>query len=78
MWPSGQRILALSSGPSVDVIVYLSSTAAGSPHRTVPRRSKYAGQSRNIVSASMNGPPFQAVLHGGGIAPDYQSGGRRR
>src|SRR5580698_9424184 len=78
MWPSGQRILALSSGPSVDVIVYRSATSAGSPHRAVPCRSRYAGQSRNIVSAFMNGPPFQADPHGGASPPDYQSAGRRR
>ena len=34
--PRGQRILALSSAPSVEFIRYRSCTSAGSPHRTEP------------------------------------------
>jgi hypothetical protein len=56
--PRGHRILALSSGPSVDLIVYRYSTSAGSPQRTAPCLSMYAGQSRNITLASIGNPPF--------------------
>jgi hypothetical protein len=35
-WPSGHRILALSSGPPVDRIVYRWVTSAGSPHLDAP------------------------------------------
>ena len=35
-WQRGHRILALSSGPSVDLIRYRSCTSAGSPHLTEP------------------------------------------
>jgi hypothetical protein len=56
--PRGHRIFALSSGPSVDVIVYRYSTAAGSPHRAAPPESMYAGQSRNITLALISNPPL--------------------
>src|SRR5207344_2412126 len=35
-WPSGHMILALSSGPSVEFMMYRTSTSAGSPHRAAP------------------------------------------
>ncbi len=38
--PHGHQILALSSGPAVDRIVYRPSTSAGSPHRTEPLLSR--------------------------------------
>src|SRR5580704_5326610 len=60
-WPRGHRIRALSSGPSVDLIRYRSSTAAGSPHRTEPLLSIYAGQSRNIALASIGDPHSAAA-----------------
>jgi hypothetical protein len=59
--PRGHLIFTLSSGPSDDRAVYRLSTAAGSPHRTVPLRSMYAGQSRNITQVSIETPPFEAV-----------------
>jgi hypothetical protein len=48
-WPRGHLILALSSGPSVDLMVYRASTSAGSPHRTAPSRPRNAGQSTSIA-----------------------------
>jgi hypothetical protein len=48
-WPRGHLILALSSGPSVDPIVYHVSTWAGSPQRTAPSRPRKAGQSTSIA-----------------------------
>ena len=47
-WPRGHLILAPSSGPSVDPIVYHISTSAGSPHRTAPSRPRKAGQSTSV------------------------------
>ena len=46
-WPRGHRILALSSGPSVEVTVYRCSTSAGSPH---------VGQSMNVTRVSTAAP----------------------
>jgi len=48
-WPRGHLILALSSGPSVDLIVYHVSTSARSPHRTAPSWPRNAGQSTSIA-----------------------------
>ena len=48
-WPRGHLILALSSGPSVDLMVYRASTSAGSPHRTALSRPRNAGQSTSIA-----------------------------
>ena len=48
-WPRAHLILALSSGPSVDLMVYRASTSAGSPHRTAPSWPRNAGQSTSIA-----------------------------
>jgi hypothetical protein len=48
-WPRGQEILAHSSGPLVELIVYRVTISAGSPHRAAPSRSMYAGQSANVA-----------------------------
>jgi hypothetical protein len=48
-WPRGHLILTLSSGPSVDPMVYRSSTSAGSPHRAAPSWPAKAGQSTSIA-----------------------------
>jgi hypothetical protein len=48
-WPRGHLILTLSSGPSVDVMVYRASTSAGSPHRAAPSWLRNAGQSASIA-----------------------------
>jgi hypothetical protein len=48
-WPRGHLILALSSGPSVDPMVYHVSTSARSPHRTAPSWPRNAGQSTSIA-----------------------------
>jgi hypothetical protein len=53
-WPTGHLIMALSSGPSVERMVNRHLTSAGSPHRTVPSRSRQAGQFRNIIMASVD------------------------
>src|SRR5262249_59047710 len=47
--------MALSSRPSVDLILNRHRTSAGSPHRSLPSWSKYAGQSRNITGVSIAG-----------------------
>ena len=41
-WPRAHLILALSSGPSVELRMYRYSTPAGSPHRVAPPLSMYA------------------------------------
>jgi hypothetical protein len=46
--PRGHLILTLSSGPSVDLMVYHASVSAGSPHRTAPSWLRNAGQSTSI------------------------------
>lgn len=74
--PRGQRILALSSGPSVDRTVYRPSTSAGSPHRSAPCLSMYAGQSRNIMWVSIKQPPFSVHRCGRPPAPDAAHPGR--
>src|SRR5215470_7537388 len=71
-WPTGHRIFMLSSGPSDDWTTYWSSTSAGSPHRSAPWLSRYAGQSRNIISLSTSRPPFDVwppTGRGGGCWP---------
>ena len=52
--PAGHLILALSAGPSLELMVNWRSTSAGSPHLTAPSRSRKAGQSRNIIVVSSN------------------------
>jgi hypothetical protein len=52
-WPTGHLIMALSSGPSVERMMNRHLTSAGSPHRTVPSWSRWAGQFRNIIMASV-------------------------
>jgi hypothetical protein len=46
--------MALSMGPSVERMVNRQLTSAGSPHRTAPFWSRWAGQSRNIMVASVH------------------------
>jgi hypothetical protein len=48
-WPRGHLILALSSGPSVDLTMYRASTSAGSPHRAAPSWPRKAGQATNVA-----------------------------
>lgn len=55
-WPRGHVILALSSGPSVELVMYRRRTSAGSPHRAAPALSRYAGQLRNIAWLSIASP----------------------
>ena len=55
-WPAGHLIMALSSGPSVEFMTYRLCTQAGSPHRTLPSASRYAGQSRNVTPMSTMAP----------------------
>jgi hypothetical protein len=55
-WPRG-LILALSSGPSVDLTVYRISTLAGTPHRAALPLPMYAGQSRNNFWLRITAPP---------------------
>ena len=38
-WPRGHLILALSSGPSVEPVVYRATASAGRPHRVAPSLS---------------------------------------
>jgi len=57
-WPRGHRILALSSGPSVEETAYRYSTAAGSPHLAAPCLSMYSGHSRNITLSIGTPVPF--------------------
>ena len=45
--------MALSRGPSVERMVNRHLTSAGSPHRTALAVSRWAGQSRNIIVASV-------------------------
>ena len=52
-WPRGRVIVALSSGPSVELMMYRPPTSAGSPHRAAPALSRYAGQLRNIAWLSI-------------------------
>ena len=52
-WPRGHVILALSSGPSVELMMYRIAASAGSPHRAAPSLSRYAGQLRNIAWLSI-------------------------
>jgi hypothetical protein len=51
-WPSGHLIITLSIGPLVDSIVNLHRTSAGSPHLDASFRSRYSGQSRNVIKVS--------------------------
>jgi hypothetical protein len=46
--------MALSTGPSVERMVNRQLTSAGSPHRSAPSRFSQAGQSRNIIMASVD------------------------
>jgi hypothetical protein len=39
-WPAGHLIMALSSGPSVEFMMYRLCTQAGSPHLTLPSASR--------------------------------------
>jgi hypothetical protein len=39
-WPDGHRIMAASSGPSLESMVNRDLTSAGSPHRRVPSWSR--------------------------------------
>jgi hypothetical protein len=52
--PAGHLIMALSSGPPVDLMMNRHRTSAGSPHRSPPSRSRCAGQSRNISLLSID------------------------
>ena len=52
LWPDGQRIMALSSGPSLEFMMNLHLTSAGSPHVTAPSESIYARHSKNIIRLS--------------------------
>src|SRR6201996_6924483 len=65
-WPRGQRILALSTGPSDDWTAYLCSISAGSPHLSAPCLSIYAGQSIKITSV-FTAAPIRSMP--GGTAP---------
>lgn len=67
-WPSGQRILTLSTGPLDDSTVYLSCTSAGSPHLTAPWSSWYSGQSRNITLLAIAMPRSAVTCAGYGLA----------
>jgi hypothetical protein len=52
--PAGHLIMALSSSPPDERTVNRHLTSAGSPQRTAPFRSIQAGQSRNIIVASIH------------------------
>jgi hypothetical protein len=41
-WPRAHLILALSSGPSLELRMYRYSASAASPHRVAPSLSMYA------------------------------------
>jgi hypothetical protein len=55
--------MALSRGPSLDRMVKRRLTSAGRPHLSMPSSSRYAGQSRNIIVASLN-PGFWVLSPG--------------
>ena len=55
-WPRGHVIVTLSSGPSVELMMYRPPTSAGSPHRAAPALSRYSGQLRNIAWLSIASP----------------------
>jgi hypothetical protein len=75
-WPPGQRILALSTGPSDDWTAYLCSTSAGSPHLTAPCSSIYAGQSMKIMPVSIATPIPAGRLAAHAPGPDKSSTGK--
>jgi len=52
--PAGHLIMALSTGPSAELMVNRHLTSAGSPHRAASSWSRQAGQSRNIIVVSAN------------------------
>jgi hypothetical protein len=46
---AGHLIMTLLRWPSLDRMVDRHLTSAGSPHLTLPSRSRYFGQSKNII-----------------------------
>jgi len=52
--PAGHLIMAASRGPPVGRMTYRHLTSAGSPHLSAPCWSSQAGQSTNIIFASIS------------------------